>query len=154
MLGGARPLQRSLLGADRRIAWRATVTGNSKWGHIALNVMQCMQRAFADRLSSSTYQFCSSSSSRTACLHMHEQHSSNCQQHLHLRATAPVYHTQHIITPTSRVADPVAGVLLCAMWCDVAAATFVIVVAVASVLAVCVVCACRPPCRPCFTSFC
>jgi|JI8StandDraft_2_1071088.scaffolds.fasta_scaffold36321_1 hypothetical protein len=54
VLGGARPLQRSLLGADRRIAWQTAYTGESKWEHIALNVMQCTQR---DSAVSHAFQF-------------------------------------------------------------------------------------------------
>jgi hypothetical protein len=48
VLGGARLLQRSLLGADRRIAWRTPYTGKSKWDYIALNVMQCKQHGLAE----------------------------------------------------------------------------------------------------------
>jgi hypothetical protein len=41
-----------------------------------------------------------------------------------------------------------AGFQLCLMWCAAAVA------AAAGAPAACVVCACRPPCRPYFTSFC
>jgi hypothetical protein len=85
---------------------------------------------------------------------MHEQHINSCQQHLHVSATASAYHMQHIHLPASRMADPVAGFMLCALWPAVAADGYVTVVAaVAAALATCVDYACHPPCRPCFTSF-